>query len=230
MTRTDATAKALRTLIERDDLPPSGRLPAERELAATLGVSRALLRAALATLEAEGRIWRHVGKGTFAGGRPLPARDRLAVVRGMASPTEVMESRLAIEPHAAALAALRASEDDLAHLRHCLGKLDAASNHANYARWDSTFHRAIVECARNTLLLALFDSVNAVRNSSGWARVWQGSIDVPRRSASQKHHQAIVQAIAQRKPEAAYDTMRVHIRAVQRWVFEGDGFEPTFTR
>ena len=60
-TRAAALAE-LRTLLEASE--PGARLPPERGLAASLGCSREMLRAALDALEAEGRLWRHVGQGT----------------------------------------------------------------------------------------------------------------------------------------------------------------------
>jgi len=60
--------------------PAQSRLPPERELAVLLGVSRSGLREGLEILEAEGRIWRHVGKGTFVGPRPIQAATGLDLV------------------------------------------------------------------------------------------------------------------------------------------------------
>ena len=71
---TDAPVPALlQAYLAGLSLPDSGRLPPEREMAEALGVSRPALRKALAALEAEGQLWRHVGKGTFLGPRPLAA-------------------------------------------------------------------------------------------------------------------------------------------------------------
>ena len=55
----------LRSWLKETELPSSGRLPPERQLAGILGLSRAELRKGLALLEAEGLLWRRVGKGTF---------------------------------------------------------------------------------------------------------------------------------------------------------------------
>ncbi|RVD51741.1 GntR family transcriptional regulator, partial [Mesorhizobium sp. M2D.F.Ca.ET.140.01.1.1] len=57
----------LQAYLAQMDLSGETRLPAERELCESLGVSRGDLRKALAVLEKDGRIWRHVGKGTFVG-------------------------------------------------------------------------------------------------------------------------------------------------------------------
>jgi len=61
----------LRSYLAQIEMPLDSRLPPERELAETLGVTRAGLRKALAVLESENQIWRHVGKGTFIGSRPI---------------------------------------------------------------------------------------------------------------------------------------------------------------
>ena len=66
----------LRAYLAQQRLPVNSRLPPERELCRALGVTRTAVRNALATLEAEGQLWRHVGKGTFVGTRK-PRIDEL---------------------------------------------------------------------------------------------------------------------------------------------------------
>lgn len=73
----DALAR-LRNHLAAIELPVDSRLPPERELAQALGISRADLRKALAVLEAENLIWRHVGKGTFIGSRPIDTHADVA--------------------------------------------------------------------------------------------------------------------------------------------------------
>src|SRR5918998_1219230 len=110
----------LRAYLAQAQLPENGRLPPERELAAELGVSRAELRKALATLAAEGRLWRHVGRGTFVGNRPVDAPADVAAMARRTNPAEVMKARLAIEPEIARLAALNATPAHVAQMRACL--------------------------------------------------------------------------------------------------------------
>ena len=74
------------------------RLPPERELAEELGVSRGTLRKALADLEVEGLIWRHVGRGTFVGNRPVETVQDLGEVTRRTNPAGVMEARLRWSP------------------------------------------------------------------------------------------------------------------------------------
>ena len=73
------------------------------------GVSRAALRKALALLEAEGMIWRHIGRGTFIGDRPPDEVPGLSAITRATHPEEVIEVRLLIEPHISQLAARRAT-------------------------------------------------------------------------------------------------------------------------
>src|SRR5688572_2452703 len=99
----------LRAYLLQSDLGLHGRVPPERQLAAALDVSRAELRKALAALEAEGQVWRHVGKGTFLGERPRTAMDQIAWLARLTNPVEVMGARFAVEPELARLAALHAN-------------------------------------------------------------------------------------------------------------------------
>ena len=84
-------------------------------------VSRGTLRKALADLEVEGLIWRHVGRGTFVGNRPVETvQDLGEVTRRIANPAGVMEARLSLEPELARLAALHATPADLDELAKCV--------------------------------------------------------------------------------------------------------------
>ncbi|MBI3452729.1 MAG: FadR family transcriptional regulator [Rhodospirillales bacterium] len=213
MSRLAPTLDRLRQLIDTG-IGRGSRLPPERELAQRLEISRGTLRRALETLEAEGVIWRHVGQGTFVGLRPA-GPDNAAITR-VTNPDEVMEARLAIEPHLARLAALHATAEDLARMENCLRKGDAATSIATYEAWDSRLHRAIAEAARNRMLLALFDALNAVRNDKIWGRLKTETLTRPRQEGYSTHHRRLVAAIGHRDTAAAEQIMRTHLEAVRR--------------
>ncbi len=80
----------LRAYLTQRQLPVNSRLPTERELCRALGVTRTAVRKALATLEAEGQLWRHVGKGTFVGTRPIEDLTDIATITrlGPAAPQQ----------------------------------------------------------------------------------------------------------------------------------------------
>jgi DNA-binding FadR family transcriptional regulator len=215
--KSETTVRRLERLIETGELMNQGRLPAERELAGRIGVSRGTLRRALAALEASGRIWRHVGRGTFVGPRP-PGEERgngAAVIR-FTNPAEVMEVRLVVEPSLAALAALRATAENVEQMETCLRKADAVTEIAAYERWDSVLHRTIAEAARNTLLLALFNAVNAARDERVWGRLKEASLTRERQKTYSSQHRALVTAIRDRNADLAARLMTAHLETVHR--------------
>src|SRR3546814_19599628 len=111
----EAVEKALCDMLF--NLAQGTRLPPERTLAAELRVSRGPLRKALERLEARGRIWRHVGRGTFVGPRPASHEARLSVVGEATSPPDLLEMHLILEPQIARLASMRTTAHELGHLR-----------------------------------------------------------------------------------------------------------------
>ena len=87
----------LKTMILVGRFPEQSKLPPERVLAKELKVTRTSLRKALALLEAQGEIWRHVGKGTFVGSPPIEETLELSFLKRSTNPMEIMEMRLVIE-------------------------------------------------------------------------------------------------------------------------------------
>ncbi|MDH5557125.1 MAG: GntR family transcriptional regulator, partial [Alphaproteobacteria bacterium] len=92
-------------MLEAGDYPLNSRLPPERDLCEKFGVKRAVLRKSLAKLEADGHIWRHVGKGTFVGSPTSNLLDDISSIANRTNPSEVMQARLTVEPELARLAA-----------------------------------------------------------------------------------------------------------------------------
>lgn len=215
MSRATATLIRLRELVAARQAAGENRLPPERELAMQMKVSRGTLRRALDLLEAEGTLWRHVGQGTFVGSRELIATPREKVTR-TTNPDEVMEGRLVVEPKLAAMAALRASAEDVARMEYCLRKGEAAANTATFEIWDGRLHRAIAEAARNRMLLALFDSLNAVRDEDLWGRLKKASFSRTRKTGYLQQHRDLVEAIRQRDAAAAEKLMLSHLDIVRR--------------
>jgi len=135
--RSSIALKHIRALLEANADQPEWRLPPERDLVSATGTGRRAVRAALEVLEAEGRLWRHQGKGTFAGQRPDIRPHLVATIAGRTSPLDVMEARIEIEPGLARLAAARASAEVLAAMRLILRRLSASEDHDAFERWDS---------------------------------------------------------------------------------------------
>jgi GntR family transcriptional regulator, transcriptional repressor for pyruvate dehydrogenase complex len=221
-TTEQALITQLRAYLLQSDLGLHGRVPPERQLAAALDVSRAELRKALAALEAEGQVWRHVGKGTFLGERPRTAMDQISWLARLTNPVEVMGARFAVEPELARLAALHANSVQIDGLAGFAGEARAAESWRQYELADARFHRQIAEAAGNALLLALYDLLSDVRRAVTWTRTRQREDGPPRDHHSFAEHEAILAAIAQRQPTAAAAAMRAHLTSVAaQWDEEG---------
>ena len=206
----------LRSLLA--DAAEHERLPPERDLATQFRVSRAAVRRALGALEAEGRVRRHVGQGTFVLPRgPAPEAEPASFV-SVTNPSEVMEVRVALEPRIAALAAMRASARDVADMERILAKSREAPSREAFEEWDSALHEAIARSCRNSLLVTLFGYVNAVRGEAHWGQLKKKSLTRERQNDYCTDHEAVVVAIRDRDMAAAERAMRMHVERVQRHI------------
>lgn len=204
----------LRDYLSENRFELNSRLPSERHLSAELGISRTLLRKALADLEAEGQIWRHVGRGTFVGSRPIETAGDVDYVSSRTNPRELMEARMLIEPGLARLAAIHATETDVRNIEHCIHKTKTASDWRIYETWDNNLHRAFALAAHNTPLISLFDTLNMVRRSVVWARSRRVPLSRKMDHHSFNEHDQILKHVANRDPAGAENTMRSHLEMV----------------
>jgi DNA-binding FadR family transcriptional regulator len=196
-------------------LGENDRLPPERELSRVVGVSRGELRKALAALEADGKVWRHVGKGTFVGGRPATAAAEIGAAAARTNPHQVMRARLLVEPVLAVEAATNACAEDIAAMRDSLSGSVRAETWREYEVWDNRLHRLIATAARNPVLLAMFDTMNDIRRAVVWGRLRAAPERPPRDHHSFADHAAVVAAIAERDGQEAARAMRRHLTMVQ---------------
>ncbi|MBN9497718.1 MAG: FadR family transcriptional regulator [Alphaproteobacteria bacterium] len=210
----NALAERLRLHYSEGGYGHSHRLPPERALCGRFGVSRTTLRKALAILEADGLIWRHVGRGTFLGARPIFDLDDVDYLAGLAQPPKVVEARMAMEPELARLAAIHGVKANFDEIAVCGRRCREARDWRVYEAWDERFHLAIAKATRNKMLLHLFETVNAVRRSVVWSRPRQ-SKSPPRTHASFDEHDAIAAAIAARDGERSAALMRAHLLSVR---------------
>lgn len=198
------------------------RLPPERELAATLGVSRRALRMALDALEEEKLIWRRQGHGTFASAQPLVSDSEIARLVHRVNPLEMIEARLAIEPLLVRRAAIRASRVELAAIAKLAESGRDAKDAKSYEAYDIAFHRKIAVCAGNAMLLAMFEMVGNVRQQADWRQVREYHFDHDGPAQTYAEHRKIIDALKKQDPVAAEQAMREHLQHVAR-----DAFGPT---
>ncbi len=193
------------------------RLPPERVLSQHFAVTRGELRKALSELESDGLIWRHVGRGTFIGARPVLNLADAAYLGELASPAQVIAARLAIGPELARLAATHATRMDFEEIQSCNSRCKAASDWRSYEAWDNNLHYAIAKATHNKLLIHLFDILNVVRRSTVWGQPRTTKMP-PRDHISFYEHEAICAAITQRDGNDASLRMRDHLVSVRERV------------
>ncbi|MBB4003874.1 FadR/GntR family transcriptional regulator [Aurantimonas endophytica] len=214
---TQSLTEEIRQYIATRRFSHNDRLPTERELSREFGVTRGALRKALATLESDGLIWRHVGRGTFIGSRSVLNLADVTYLGEMASPAQVMAARVAMEPELARLASIYGTRSDLDEIEACNARCRAAPEWRSYEAWDNKLHHAIAKATHNKLLLYLFETLNVVRRSTVWGQVRTTKLPA-RDHASFAEHDAICQAIASRDAAGASKRMREHLNSVRERV------------
>jgi GntR family transcriptional regulator, uxu operon transcriptional repressor len=197
---------------------PGAKLPTERQLAAELGITRTMVRHALALLEAEGRVSREVGRGTFLRGdlRPAPARGDRAPARSHdVGPADVMAARRLIEPQVLPLVVAWATARDIDEMRRCLAGGAAAESYEEFEVWDYALHHAIVAASRNPLLVAMYHEVEQARRGALWGSLKRMGDSRERRQAYQADHQELVEALSARELQRAVEVMDAHLARVE---------------
>ena len=201
-------------------LKPGDQLPAERDLAQRLGVSRTAVREAVKTLREKGLVEAYSGRGTFiTDGTSQAARQSfdLMVKIGQQGQQEglphLAELRLALEPGIAAMAAERVTDEDLTAMREAVAVMDRSQENAEaYIEADLDFHLALAEAAANPLILSLIDSIVGLLREQ---RIRIFNVEGgPQRG--QFHHKRILEAMERRDPEMARATMRAHLEQVRQ--------------
>jgi DNA-binding FadR family transcriptional regulator len=204
-------------------IPPGSRLPTEQELIAATGVSRTVVREAVAALRADGLVTTRQGSGAFvaADASRVPFRIDPEGLSSIDDVLEVMELRLAIEVEAAALAAERIAPARLAPIRRALRAVDAALRKGGGAiEEDFAFHRAIATASSNTRIAELLEFLGHHVIPRQSVRVTLVSPDEQRRYLLriQEEHWRIFDAIANGDPSEARKAMRTHLtRSLKRY-------------
>jgi DNA-binding FadR family transcriptional regulator len=207
----DIVGRSIESIMQRRKLGQGSKLPTERELATELGQTRHAVRRALDRLESEGKIWRHVGRGTFVGKAPEADPDDVHAMVSHTSPRQIVEARQIFEPQIAAMAAVHATPAQIEAIEDAYRRCSAARNMDTYEVWDEAFHRALVAATGNRMLMALHEVLNRARKDVVWGTLRKALLKPERREFYSSEHGRIVEAIRNRDPVAAGAAMRGHI-------------------
>ena len=208
-------ADRIREMVEAGDLTPGQRLPSERELAKSMGVSRPSLREALSALSIAGILDIKHGSGAVISQldpqvllSPLDFFFRMDRSRLLA----LFEARILIEPGIAALAASRISAAQLSQLAACLERSKQFLNRtAMFLEADMDFHQIIFKSGGNAFLERVADSLRFLGRASRAITVGMPGV----RQKSHADHLRIFNAVEKRDCESEERAMRDHLLCVQ---------------
>jgi GntR family transcriptional repressor for pyruvate dehydrogenase complex len=209
-------AEQIKDRILKNELKEGDRLPNEREFAEQFNVSRTVVREAIKSLEKEGLIEVHPGKGTFVSTNIQKAvRGSFSTLMRMERSedwTDLIEVRELLEPGISFLAAQRAEAKNIEDLEKAVSIMDAALEDAEaYINADNNFHLALARSTQNELLVSLVEPIvglltvqrKKIFNTGGG----------PQRG--QFHHHRILEAIRGHAAESARQAMLDHLQQVR---------------
>jgi GntR family transcriptional repressor for pyruvate dehydrogenase complex len=205
----------LRQMVQKGELGPGARLPAERDLSQMLKVSRSSLRAGIGFLSAMGVLRPRHGSGTYvAEGPPAFDASMLQVMGSLHGhkPSQMFEARLVVEQGLAGLAAERATDQHLATLAEEVAEMYATlDDPQEYLVHDVRFHRTLAAAAANPILTALMETITAAlygqrRETVMYAQDLKESVEM---------HREIYRAVRARDAAKARSAMALHLSKAQ---------------
>ncbi len=204
----------LRQAIAAGQYAHGEKLPPERQLAEAFGTSRTTVRAALDLLEADHLVSRRIGSGTFIN---APKQAKAEDVAEQTSPLELIEVRLALEPHITRLAVLHATARDIDRLGELIQRMPRdPTDIENFSRWDEAFHLALAEATRNPLMVSIYRQVSEVRAHAQWVAMKDKVLTPERITDYNREHVAIYEAIRARDSESAGAMITSHLHQARR--------------
>lgn len=210
----------LAELLSQPEMLPGTRLPTERALAEDMNVSRSAVRRAMARLEAQGKVVRVIGSGTYVADAAPPI-DRVPLVREHEdySPREIMEARLLLEPRFASLIVMHANKADIEAIRRALLEAERSTDFATFEHWDGQFHQTLADATHNRLIVDLFQIVTQSRDTAEWGELKKGSITLDRRELYCQEHARILEALQARNARLAEKAIEKHLVTVRQNLF-----------
>jgi GntR family transcriptional repressor for pyruvate dehydrogenase complex len=203
------------------------RLPSEGELAASIGVSRPVIRQALSRLQYAGIVKVRWGAGTFVqdAARAASGGPSFGPVQSLDEVRHVYVFRSTLEGDAAALAAEQRRVDPLAAAHRALEKLDKSlSTSIEAQEADLEFHLAITAACGNPFFLRVLHSIQqSVEFSISLTRTLSLTHPQERRLVVQAEHVAVLEAIEAGDPDRARTAMRTHLANACKRLFQGPG-------
>jgi len=212
-------AHELQRLIVERSLRPGDKLPSERELAITLGVSRSVVREALRALAMRGLVKVKPGCGTYVcrlslQDATIPLQLLLKTQDNPRLLEHLFEVRYLLEVEIAGVAAERATTDDIVALEQNLAEMMATQDPKRFSDLDLKFHLTLAQATHNELFPVLLAPVTGLlAEAIHLSAHGPGALEL-----GPGHHRRIIAAVKARDPRRAREAMRAHIREAERLV------------
>ena len=211
-------ASSITREIAEGRLKPGDQLPTEQAFAQTFGVSRNVIREAIARLRSEGRVWSQQGRGAFVSEGPQATVLKIEhdVLASAESYRSLFELRGVLEVHAAGLAASRRTTAD----RRAMAKHIATMRRAPYGSvaWlaeDVAFHQALAEATRNPYIIHIVGFVSErIRESILVSGHQRRTDDIA--ALTVYEHSRIYRAVRDRDEEGARKAMQIHLMEAEK--------------
>ncbi|WP_442582962.1 FadR/GntR family transcriptional regulator [Mesorhizobium sp. ASY16-5R] len=212
---------ALRAQVLSGEFPVGQKLPTETQMTEAFGVSRTVIREAIATLAADGLVEPRQGAGVFVLERPTQAFSSLNLEIGnkISHALNVLEVRLGIEIESAALASIRRNGAQLAEIQEAFFEFDRLIGVGEATgKSDFAFHRAIAAATNNPFYVDVLEALGTRAIPCDVTSPWGTDSVLTReyQEGLQQEHLAILRAISSGDPDAARTTMRMHLSASQQ--------------
>ena len=210
----------LRAQIIGGDFAVGEKLPAESRMTEIFGVSRTVIREAIAALAADGLVEPRHGAGVFVLEQTASRIGAIGADIGnrISQAINVLEVRMGIEIESAALAALRRNAAQEARIQEAFFEFERLlQNGEPTGKADFAFHREIAAATNNPFYVEIIDALGdrtiPCDRSSPWYSVEVLSHEYL--SGLQREHMLILKAISASDPQGARDAMRLHLIAAQ---------------
>ena len=213
--RSDEIAERLAEQIIAERLQPGAKLPSEQQMMSAMGVSRTVVREAVAALRARGLVVTRQGAGAFVSNDP--SRQSYVIdpegLGSLSSVLEVMELRMAVEAEAAAIASERATSKQLKAIRQAETMFSkAVARGERSINEDFAFHNAIAVATQNARFVEFLHFLGRLIIPRQSIRTFEDA-DALRGYLQrvEREHEAILKAVEARKPGEARELMRRHL-------------------
>lgn len=213
--KVDEITDFVKQKVDSGEWQPGSQMPTEKILIEQFSAARNTVRKALAKLENQNVIEKFVGKGTFIKhAQSAPHESTTNADWIDASPAEINEIRVLLEPSIAELVVARGTMADIAQAKTCLENTLKAQSLEEFEKWDAELHNTIIRATKNNMVILIYNTIHQARQKMEWHEIKRRSLSEERIQNYHSDHKNIVDAFAMRDPVALRTALLTHLKDV----------------